>query len=397
MSRQHANPVFFPLGASGGVPLRSIEVTLEADIQEFVHAHPEALPIAEIDPAFVNPIAICRELGTPAGPIDNFMVTATGMPVLVECKLWRNPQARREVVGQVLDYAKELSRWTSADISREVAKRGVLSLFERVRSVAPDADEAAFHDALSGNLARGRCLLLIVGDGIRDGVEAIFEHLRSQALLHFSFGLVELPMFELPDGGRIVVPRVLARTAVDVRRVIELPPGLKMDEGESNEGSGPDPETVALGDARQHFWEDFLARLKLDDPEQPIPRSPRQGYITFTLPAGGSSAWLNVYRDVAKGEVGLGLSYFKNSPAEAAVRAVVENWSDGLSQQLGGTAFVHRSKDEKLTIAEKKQFGDLSKDDVRGAALDWLATRTNDFINVFRPAIRAAVANPDGL
>ncbi|MCP5356189.1 MAG: hypothetical protein H6903_13460 [Rhodobacteraceae bacterium] len=385
----------FPLGASAGIPLQSTEVTLEADIQEFVHAHPEALPIAEIDPAFVNPIAICRELGTPAGPIDNFMVTATGMPVLVECKLWRNPQARREVVGQVLDYAKELSRWTSADIAREAAKRGAPSLFERIRLVAPDTDEAAFHDALSGNLARGRCLLLIVGDGIRDGVEAIFEHLRSQALLHFSFGLVEIPMFELPDGGRLVVPRVLARTAIDVRRVIELPAGLKMDDGENTEASGPDPETVAFGDERQHFWEDFLVRLKLDDPEQPIPRAPRQGHITFTLPAADSSAWLSVYRIVAKGEVGMFLSYYKNSPAEAAVRAVVESWSDGLSQQIGGTAFLHTGKDGKLTILEKKQFGDLSQATARSAALDWLATRTNDFINVFRPAIRAAAAEPE--
>jgi len=57
--------------------------------------------------------------------------------------------------------------------------------------------------------------------------------------------------------------------------------------------------------------------------EQPIPRAPRQGYITFTLPAGGSSAWLSVYRDVAKSEVGLFLSCFKNSPAETAVNAVV--------------------------------------------------------------------------
>jgi len=25
-----------------------------------------------------------------------------------ECKLWRNPEARRKAVGQVLDYAKDL-------------------------------------------------------------------------------------------------------------------------------------------------------------------------------------------------------------------------------------------------------------------------------------------------
>ena len=57
---------------------------------------------------FSGPVPICTELNTPAGAIDNFLVTPKGLPVLVECKLWRNPEARREVVGQILDYAKEL-------------------------------------------------------------------------------------------------------------------------------------------------------------------------------------------------------------------------------------------------------------------------------------------------
>jgi hypothetical protein len=88
----------------------------EADIQALVHKHPGCLPIAEIDPMFSGPVPICTELNTPAGPIDIFMVTPSGLPVLIECKLWRNPEGRREVVGQILDYAKELSRWSSSDL-----------------------------------------------------------------------------------------------------------------------------------------------------------------------------------------------------------------------------------------------------------------------------------------
>ena len=114
------------------------------------------------------------------------------------------------------------------------------------------------------------------------------------------------------------------------------------------------------------------------------------------MPAADASAWLTVYRVVAKGEVGLFLSYYKNSPAEKAVRAVVAQWDDSLKEQLGGSAAVHTGRDGKLSILEKKTFGDLSKDSARSAALDWLATRTNDFINVFRPAIRAAAADPEG-
>jgi hypothetical protein len=95
----------------------------EADLQKLFHNHAEALPIEEIDPSFSGADSIYRELNTPAGPVDNFLVTEKGLPFLVECKLWQNPQARREVVEQVLDYAKEIARWTSADIERKAARR----------------------------------------------------------------------------------------------------------------------------------------------------------------------------------------------------------------------------------------------------------------------------------
>ena len=100
--------------------------------------------------------------------------------MLVECKLWRNPEGRREVVGQILYYAKELSRWSSSDLHREVnrrLKRDGNPLLEMVRAVEPKVDEIQFNDALTANLRRGRFLLLIVGDGIREGVEAIAEYL----------------------------------------------------------------------------------------------------------------------------------------------------------------------------------------------------------------------------
>jgi hypothetical protein len=134
------------------------------------------------------------------------------------------------VVGQILDYAKELSRWSSSDLQREVSqrlKRDGNPLLEMVRAVDPDVDERQFNDALTANLRRGRFLLLIVGDGIREGVEAITEYLQTHAGLHFSLGLVELPIYLMPNGDRLVAPRVLARTAIVTRNVVALPDGLR--------------------------------------------------------------------------------------------------------------------------------------------------------------------------
>lgn len=45
-----------------------------------------------------------------SGSIDNLYLSTGGYAVLVETKLWRNPQARREVLSQTLDYIKDLAR-----------------------------------------------------------------------------------------------------------------------------------------------------------------------------------------------------------------------------------------------------------------------------------------------
>jgi hypothetical protein len=78
-------------------------------LQHLIQAHPEILPITEIEPAFEPAIPVCIELPTPKGYIDNFLVTPTGNLLFAECKLWRNPEARRQVVAQVMDYVESIT------------------------------------------------------------------------------------------------------------------------------------------------------------------------------------------------------------------------------------------------------------------------------------------------
>lgn len=382
--------VLKPLGFQAGETAVS-----EADIQSLVHRHPSCLPIAEIDPIFLGPVPICTELNTPAGPIDNFMVTPSGLPVLVECKLWRNPEGRREVVGQILDYAKELSRWSSSDLQREVNRRLKLdgnSLLDLVREVDPSVDEIEFNDALTANLRRGRFLLLIVGDGIREGVEAISEYLQRHAGLHFSLGLVELPIFVLPNGDRVAVPRVLARTHIMTRTVVALPDGYALDDVDHTVGNREiDPDRAALSDAQQRFWSEFLQHLNLDDPEQSVPKPARQGYLAFALPAPGGNCWLTVYRSMKSGEVGVFVSSSRNTAGEAAMLSIVDQWED-VRAELGESARLIE-RDGRPTVSDSKAFGSLDDAETRKAAFAWLAERVNAFVNSTRSRVRSAVAD----
>lgn len=401
MTRQHAVPIYLPAGGLSATELVPLALTAGADavseaaIQKLIFAHPSCLPIREIDPLFCNPVPLCVELNTPAGPIDILMITPSGLPVLVECKLWRNPEGRREVVGQILDYAKELSRWSSSDLQREVSRRLKSegnTLLERVREAGHAVDEMEFNDALTLNLRRGRFLLLIVGNGIREGVEAITEYLQLHAGLHFTLGLVELPIYSHPNGDRIVVPRILARTKVIEREVVAVPDGYQI-QSSTEEARREDPNDPAT-EQRIQLLKDVLRELKLADPEQPEPKITPKGHLFLYMPAPKSTCWINV--SIRTAEVGIYVSASKGSVGDKAVQMLAADWAE-LRVLLGGNAELrpwHNDRD-RFWIAEFKSMNGLEDERNREEAIVWLRERINTWVSVLRPRIRAAVADLD--
>ena len=201
-------------------------------VQELIFRFPQALPIHELEPGIGRIVPIAMEVPTPAGYIDNVFVTPQGNIVLAECKLWRNPQARREVLAQVIDYARGISTWRYDEFEAAVTKgvddkggRLACGLFDYVRQTVGDdteLDEASFVDAVQRNLRLGRLLLLVVGDGIREGAESLIDYLQVHAGFHFTLGMVELSVFKLPDRGYIVQPRLLVRTLNIERGIVKL-------------------------------------------------------------------------------------------------------------------------------------------------------------------------------
>ena len=394
MSRQHALPIL--IGEETTTPLSPLGLAAqdgqisEDFLQDLIHRHPECIPVSEIDPIFKGLVPICRELATPAGYVDNLLITPSGLPALVECKLWRNPQARREVVGQIIDYAKELARWTYSDLQREVSKRTGRTgnaLLEIMRESGHEIDEADFSDAVTANLRRGRFLLAVVGDGIRDGVESIAEYLQVNAGLHFTFGLIELPIFSTPSGERLVIPRVLARTALVHRSVVAVPEGHRLTEEASDSEETPEDQDPV---GRVAFWRDFVAGLELDDPEQPKPNPGRQGYVTLSMPIPGGNGWLVVYRSEPNWEVGVYFSFAVETIGSRVNDQLLEDWTE-IESELGGTVQASADRRGRVLISDAVRTGSWAVPEERMKAFEWLRARTNDFVNVLRPRIRAIV------
>ena len=196
----------------------------KAFIQSLIHDHPSLIPMAEIEPAFSPLISVCKELPTPAGYLDNLWITPWGGLVFGEAKLVRNPQARREVIAQALDYARAVADWTFDDLEaavRKALKQPTFRLWTLVEAET-DLTEDQFTDAVQRRLRTGQLLLLIIGDGIQEGVEALTSHLQLHAGLHVGLALLDLSLWRSIDGGLIVVPRVPMRTVLIERGIVRL-------------------------------------------------------------------------------------------------------------------------------------------------------------------------------
>lgn len=274
-------------------------------LRDLIFARPEILPLQELEPEIGRIIPVAIELNLPgAGLLDVLLISEHGHLVVVECKLWCNPQARREVVGQILDYARELARYGYEDLQRIVSNRlgrqGNI-LYELTSAAGSPLGEAEFVDRVARDLEAGRFLLLIAGDGITEGTRRIGEYLSAQAGLAFDLGLIEIAEYRFHDPltqteRRIVQPRLLARTNVIDRLVIRSDvPGIRVEtETEPSSATG---RRISAPSERYGIWREFVNRFvaetQFDDPSQMPPRAGGLNWMRLPIPGPAS---LTLYR-----------------------------------------------------------------------------------------------------
>jgi hypothetical protein len=308
VSNQHAAPLLLRSDRSlellTRLPLAATDSGViydEAYLEELLFEHPEILPIREIDAAYLNPIPICTQLATRVGPLDVLYITSEGRLVIVEAKLWRNPEQRRKVVGQIIDYAAELSRWRYEDLEREVAKRAGVrhSLHSLVAEQHQVPSEADFVDSVSRSLREGRFLLLICGDGVREELASIAEFLTRNTTLDLTFGLLELAIFSTSDGNRLILPRVLAKTVTIARQVVKIEASgtvVVADDREafvSQEPASDRSEPTEQQANYLQFWAELAGSMRFDDGTQSPITVARAPNTTLRMPS--KQAWITLY------------------------------------------------------------------------------------------------------
>lgn len=151
--------------------------------------------------------------------LDHLFIDQDGIPTLVEAKRSTDTRIRREVIGQILDYAANaISYWSLAEIKlrfEESCKhRGEqpeekLNIFlERI------TDSSTFWESVETNLKAGKIRMLIVADAIPKELQRIIEFLNGQMNPAEILG-VEIKQFvdQTNQGVKTLVPRVVGQTA----------------------------------------------------------------------------------------------------------------------------------------------------------------------------------------
>jgi hypothetical protein len=197
--------------------MRPSEPRSEDFMQQLVARYPEL--ISDQDGALLlirreQPIAD-REDGNGRWSLDHLFVTRSAIPVLVELKRAVDTRLRREVVGQMLDYAANSTAfWQGGRIAESFAA----SMIAEGRD--PEAELAAFLESatdpeefwqqVDANFSAGRIKMVFVADTIPRELARIVEFLNEQ--MKADVRAIELSWFESEDGVTALTPRLIGET-----------------------------------------------------------------------------------------------------------------------------------------------------------------------------------------
>ena len=209
-------------GGGDPTPLTEADYEDEADLQKLIAEHPEVLAGERMTPDEPRRwLLISREMGIPDSPdsgdrwaVDHLLLDQDARPTLVEVKRGDNPEIRRRVVGQMLDYAAHATRYWSGARIREVFEQNAgdeaATRIAELLVSEPDEDAyEAFWERVDKNLGDENIRLLFVADDIPDDLANVVGFLNRHMAPRVEVLAVELKQFR-GEGVRTLVPRVVA-------------------------------------------------------------------------------------------------------------------------------------------------------------------------------------------
>ena len=268
-----------------------------------------------------------REVSVAVGSIDVLLVSEFGRVAIVETKLSYNPEARRSVLAQLLEYAVSLPEGD----------------FDALPPLPTDAP--AFREAVQERIERGDFLLIVAGDLLDARAVKLSRSVLGAHLLNsWELALVEVAVFEHTGGAdgaprHLLVPHLRGVIEPESRQVVRV----VVERGDQNrvvvQRQAPETPasarekwteerfytalaTAALSQAYRNFGQ-ALTDLRAEFPGVEL---------TFGTGKTGSATLKRNGQSLGSFYLSGALSFYKNSPALAVGEATGRRYVDGLQR-----------------------------------------------------------------
>ena len=195
----------------------------EKELQDLIEKHPNVLPGKQMVPDSKDPprfVLLCHEMPVGGGSLDILLADQNGVLTLVEVKLVENRQARREVIGQIMEYAANATDlWGVEHVRKEAAQywaKETKNIDEIIKVNFGEVNVEDFWKKVGKNLEEGRIHLIIAADELRPEARRIIEYLSGEMSNARLYGL-ELGYYE-DESSQIIVPRLVGQTQAEVAK-----------------------------------------------------------------------------------------------------------------------------------------------------------------------------------
>jgi hypothetical protein len=170
----------------------------EGALKDLIAGSPTLLPGVEDEAA----VAATEVVVPQVGKADVVVVDRDGEITIVECKLERNPEIRRWVIGQVFSYAAGVWQLSYEDLERAFAARGkdLAASFDGVEAW----EKTTFREAVEDGLKRGAFRLVIAVDEITDELKRTIVYVNRHTTAELQLLALEL-QYAADSGVEILV------------------------------------------------------------------------------------------------------------------------------------------------------------------------------------------------
>jgi len=185
----------------------------EYELQDLIEKHPAILDvIPKINKQDSSLMLLGREFSVQSGAIDFLATDIEGNIYIIETKLAENPEVRRAIIGQVLEYASNL-RDMPYDMFRTLCSKYIGNSMEsaiqycytnRTDEENNGMLEAIQYDQkLKADLEQGRFNIVIITNKVNFEIQRLFSFIDEITNTNLNFIVLELNKYTLGDNSYI--------------------------------------------------------------------------------------------------------------------------------------------------------------------------------------------------